>query len=161
QSFDTIARDLLTVRPTIMTGAPRVFEKLHARIVERAHAEGALKRRVFDWAMGVARAAGESQAAPGGPKTGLSWRLADKLVFRKIRGGVGGRLRFSVSGSAPLRKDLAEIFAGIGLPILEGYGLTETAPVVSVTPYGRVRPGTVGPPLFNVEVKIAEDGEIL
>jgi long-chain acyl-CoA synthetase len=91
----------------------------------------------------------------------LSWRLADKLVFQRIRAGVGGRLRFAVSGSAPLRKDLAEVFAGLGLPILEGYGLTETAPVVSVTPYGRVRPGTVGPPLSNVEVKIADDGEIL
>jgi long-chain acyl-CoA synthetase len=161
QSIDTIARDLLTVRPTMMTGAPRVFEKLFARIVERGHSQGGLKRRMFDWAMGVARRAGQAQADPGASVPTLSWRLADKLVFQRIRAGVGGRLRFAVSGSAPLRKDLAEVFAGLGLPILEGYGLTETAPVVSVTPYGRVRPGTVGPPLSNVEVKIADDGEIL
>ena len=116
---------------------------------------------MFDWAMGVARRAGQAQSGAAGAGPTLSWRLADKLVFRRIRAGVGGRLRFAVSGSAPLRKDLAEVFAGLGLPILEGYGLTETAPVVSVTPYGRVRPGTVGPPLSNVEVKIADDGEIL
>jgi len=158
ESLDTVSRDLLTVRPTLMTGAPRVFEKIYARVVERGRAGGGLERRLFDWSMRVAAVAGRSG---GGPPGSWSWRLANRLVFGRIREGVGGRVRFFVSGSAPLRKDLAEVFAGIGVPILEGYGLTETAPVVSVTPPGAIRAGTVGPPLSNVEVRIAEDGEIL
>jgi long-chain acyl-CoA synthetase len=158
ESLDTVSRDLLTVRPTLMTGAPRVFEKLYARVLDRGRAGGRLKRGLFDWSMRVAAAAGRSA---GGPSTTWSWRLADRLVFRRIREGVGGRVRFFVSGSAPLQKDLAEIFAGVGVPILEGYGLTETAPVVSVTPPGAIRAGTVGPPLSNVEVRIADDGEVL
>ena len=157
ESLDTVARDLLTVRPTLMTGAPRVFEKLHARVVERGHAAGGVQRRLFDWSLGVAAEAGRA----GGASRSWQWRLADRLVLRRIREGVGGRVRFFVSGSAPLRKDLAEIFAGVGVPILEGYGLTETAPVVSVTPPGAIRAGTVGPPLMNVEVRIADDGELL
>jgi len=158
ESLDTISRDLLIVRPTLMTGAPRVFEKLYARVVERGHAGGGLQRRLFDWSMQVAAAAGR---AGGRPSASWSWRLADRLVLGRIREGVGGRVRFFVSGSAPLRKDLAEVFAGIGMPIVEGYGMTEAAPVVSVTPPGAIRAGAVGPPLSNVEVRIAEDGEIL
>jgi long-chain acyl-CoA synthetase len=158
ESLDTVPRDLLTVRPTLMTGAPRVFEKLYARVLERGRAGGPIGRRLFDWSMRVAAAAGRSA---GGPSPSWSWRVADRLVFGRIREGVGGRVRFFISGSAPLRKDLAEVFAGIGAPILEGYGLTETSPVVSVTPPGAIRAGTVGPPLSNVEVRVADDGEIL
>jgi long-chain acyl-CoA synthetase len=157
ESLDTVGRDLLTVRPTLMTGAPRVFEKLHARVVERGQEAGGLKRRLFDWAMAVAAEAGRSNGA----SRSWQWRLADRLVLGRIRAGVGGRVRFFVSGSAPLRKDLIAIFAGLGAPILEGYGLTETGPVVSVTPPGAIRAGTVGPPLMNVEVRIADDGEVL
>jgi long-chain acyl-CoA synthetase len=158
ESLDTLSRDLLAVRPTLMTGAPRVFEKIYARVLERGRAGGPLERRVFDWSMRVAAAAGRSV---GGPSASWSWRLADRLVLSRVREGVGGRVRFFISGSAPLRKDLAEVFAGVGVPILEGYGLTETAPVVSVTPPGAIRAGTVGPPLSNVQVRIADDGEIL
>lgn len=157
ESLDTVARDLLKVRPTLMTGAPRVFEKLHARVVERGQAQRGIQRRLFDWAMGLAAEAGRTPAVAASWR----WRLADRLVLHRIREGVGGRVRFFVSGSAPLRRDLVEIFAGIGAPILEGYGLTETAPVVSVTPPGAIRAGTVGPPLMNVEVRIADDGELL
>ena len=157
ESLDTVSRDLLTVRPTLMTGAPRVFEKLHARVVERGHEAGGVRSKLFDWALGVAAEAGRSNGA----SRSWQWRLADRLVLQRIRDGVGGRVRFFVSGSAPLRKDLAELFAGIGAPILEGYGMTETAPVVSVTPPGGIRAGTVGPPLMNVDVRIADDGEIL
>jgi long-chain acyl-CoA synthetase len=158
ESLDTLSRDLLAVRPTLMTGAPRVFEKMYARVLERGRAGGRLERRLFDWSIQVAAAAGRST---GGPSASWSWRVADRLVFARVREGVGGRVRFFISGSAPLRKDLIEVFAGVGVPILEGYGLTETAPVVSVTPPGAIRAGTVGPPLSNVEVRIADDGEIL
>jgi long-chain acyl-CoA synthetase len=158
ESLDTLSRDLLAVRPTLMTGAPRVFEKIYARVLERGRAGGQVERRVFDWSMRVAAAAGRSA---GGPSASWSWRLADRLVLSRVREGVGGRVRFFISGSAPLRKDLAEVFGGVGVPILEGYGLTETAPVVSVTPPGAIRAGTVGPPLSNVQVRIADDGEIL
>ncbi len=162
-SLDTVARDLEAVRPTVMTGVPRVFEKLHARILERGRASSPVRRRLFEWAVGVARARGgrASSGAPLPAGVRASSAVADRLVFSKIRARLGGRLRFAVSGSAPLRVDLAEFFHGVGVPLLEGYGLTEMAPVISVTPLEAPRFGTVGPPLPNVEVAIATDGEIL
>ncbi len=162
-SLDTVARDLEAVRPTVMTGVPRVFEKLHARILERGRASSPVRRRLFEWAVGVARARGgrASSGAPLPAGVRASSAVADRLVFSKIRARLGGRLRFAVSGSAPLRVDLAEFFLGVGVPLLEGYGLTEMAPVISVTPLEAPRFGTVGPPLPNVEVAIATDGEIL
>jgi long-chain acyl-CoA synthetase len=163
ESIDTIARDLRTVQPTVMTGVPRVFEKLHARVLTKGREAGGLKRVIFDWAVSVAQARGrllpEGRRLPLRLK--LSSRLAERLVFRKIRHGLGGRFRFVVSGSAALRPDIGRFFYGLGLPILEGYGLTETAPVLCVTPIGKPRFGTVGPPLPNVELRIAPDGEIL
>ncbi|HYN07562.1 MAG TPA: long-chain fatty acid--CoA ligase [Vicinamibacterales bacterium] len=163
ESIDTIARDLKTVRPTVMTGVPRVFEKLHARVLAKGREPGGLKRVIFDWAVRVADSRGrllpEHQRLPLRLK--LESRLAERLVFRKIREGLGGRFRFAVSGSAALRPDIGRFFYGLGLPILEGYGLTETSPVLCVTPLRKVRFGTVGPPLPNVELRIAPDGEIL
>jgi long-chain acyl-CoA synthetase len=163
ESLETVARDLGTVRPTVMTGVPRVFEKLHARILERGASASPIRRRLFHWALGVAAERGRRLPAGGSLpwSTRLASAVADRLVFAKIRERLGGRLRFAVSGSAPLRADLAEFFYGVGLPLLEGYGLTETAPVVSVTPLAAPRFGTVGPPLPNVEIAIAADGEIL
>jgi len=163
ESIDTVARDLLIVRPTVMSGVPRVFEKLHARVMEKGRQTAGLKRRIFEWAVGLAVERG-TRLSEGRP---LPWRLraasalAERQVFSKIREGIGGRLRWAVSGSAPLNIDIARFFFGVGLPILEGYGLTETAPVLSVMPPGRVRFGTVGPPLPNVEIRIAPDGEVL
>jgi long-chain acyl-CoA synthetase len=163
ESIDTIARDLTIVRPTVMSCVPRVFEKLYARVLEKGRQNRGVKRAVFEWAMGVARDRGHRLARGAA----LPWTLrvasgvAERQVFVKIREGIGGRLRWAVSGSAPLNIEIAEFFLGIGLPILEGYGLTETAPVISVMPVGRIRFGTVGPPLPNVEVKIALDGEVL
>jgi long-chain acyl-CoA synthetase len=163
ESLDTVARDLLTVRPTAMTGVPRVFEKLQARIFAKGREPGGVKRAIFNWAVRVAEARGRT--LPGGGRLstwlGLQSRFAERLVFHKIKAAVGGRMRLAVSGSAPLPVSVAEFFYGLGLPILEGYGLTETAPVISVVPLEAVRFGTVGPPLPNVEVKIAPDGEIL
>jgi long-chain acyl-CoA synthetase len=163
ESFDTVARDLALVRPTVVTGVPRVYEKLHGRIMEKGQAAGGFKASLFRWAAGVAQASGHAEMRGESPGllTSLQKPMADRLVFAKVREGLGGRVRYLVSGSAPLPVYLAEFFQGVGLPIIEGYGLTETAPVLTVNPPGASRAGTVGKPLSNVEIRIAEDGEIL
>lgn len=163
ESPETIARDLGVVRPTIMTGVPRAFEKLRARIAEKAHDASAVRRLLFDWAAGVATRRG-AVLADGRRPFGLlaaAGALADRLVFTKIRAALGGRLRFAVSGSAPLDPGLARFFLGLGLPIIEGYGLTEAAPVLTVMPQHGLRFGSVGVALPNVELKTAPDGELL
>lgn len=163
ESIDTLPRDLLLARPTVMSGVPRVYEKMLDRILERGRAETGVRRKIFDLAMAVARARGRS--LPEGQRPPLWARLAgplcDRMVFAKINENLGGRIRFTVSGSAPLREDVGRLFFGMGIPILEGYGLTETSPVLTVNSPGRVRFGSVGPPLPNVELRIADDGEIL
>ncbi len=164
ESIDTVARDIKLVRPTIMTGVPRVFEKLHARILATGREAKGLKRAIFNWAVSVATARGHRLARARG-RLSLWLKvvspLADALVFRRIREGLGGRLRIVVSGSAALASSLGEFFYGVGVPIIEGYGLTETSPVLSVVPLEGVRFGTVGPPLPNVRLRIADDGEVL
>jgi long-chain acyl-CoA synthetase len=163
ESFDTIARDLNLVRPTILTGVPRVYEKLQARIMEKGQSAPGLRSSLFQWAVNVAMASGKAalRGRPPGLLTSLQKPLADRLVFSKIRDGVGGRIRYLISGSAPLPGGLAEFFHGVGLPIVEGYGLTETAPVLTVNPPDAARVGTVGKALPGVELRIADDGEIL
>ncbi|HSC26597.1 MAG TPA: long-chain fatty acid--CoA ligase [Vicinamibacterales bacterium] len=163
ESFDTIGRDVAVVRPTLLTGVPRAYEKMQARIIGKGQSAGGIKAALFNWAVGVGAARGRavlSGRSPG-PLTALQARLADRLVFARIRAGVGGRLRYLVSGSAPLPVQLAEFFQGIGLPIVEGYGLTETAPILAVNPPDAPRAGTVGRALPGVELRIADDGEIL
>jgi long-chain acyl-CoA synthetase len=163
ESIDAVPRNLLKVRPTVMSGVPRVFEKLYDRIVETAAQSSATRQALFRWSVDIAQRRGEciSQGRE------LPWSLraatpiADRFVFSRIRQGLGGRLRYAVSGSAPLDPTLATFFLGVGLPILEGYGLTETSPALSVMPLRKIRFGTVGPPLPNVEIEIAPDGEIL
>jgi long-chain acyl-CoA synthetase len=163
ESIDTLPRDLLMVRPTVMSGVPRVYEKMLDRILERGRAEKGIRRKVFDLAMAVAAVRGRT--VPDGRPQPLWSRLAgplsERMVFSKIAQGLGGRIRFTVSGSAPLREDVGRLFFGMGIPILEGYGLTETAPVLTVNLPHRIRFGSVGPPLPNVELKIADDGEVL
>jgi long-chain acyl-CoA synthetase len=163
ESFDTIGRDLAQVRPTLLTGVPRVFEKLHGRIMDKGKAEPGFKSAIFSWAVGAGTARGE--AALRGRSVGvlgsLQASVADRLVFAKIREGLGGRIRYLVSGSAPLSASIAEFFQGIGLPIIEGYGLTETSPILTVNPPDAPRVGTVGRALPGVELRIADDGEIL
>jgi long-chain acyl-CoA synthetase len=163
ESIDTIARDIQIVRPTVLTGVPRIYEKIHARIVAVAEEGGAVSREIFRWASRVAEGRGPAIALGRKPGLWLRWQaaLADRLVFRRIREGVGGRLRLAVSGSAPLSAHLAQWFFGVGLPLIEGYGLTETSPVLAAPPLHGVRFGTVGPPLPNVQIRIADDGEIL
>jgi long-chain acyl-CoA synthetase len=163
ESIETLGRDLRQVRPNIMTGVPRVFEKLLDRIFEGGRAVTGLKRRIFDRAITVARAKGAIMPEGGRPSLWLRAQLAiaEKLVYATIRERLGGRLRFAVSGSAPLREDVGRLFFGIGLEIAEGYGLTETSPVLTVNRPGALRFGTVGPPLPSVSIRIADDGEIL
>ena len=163
EAIDTLGRDMQRVRPTVMTGVPRVYEKLRARILEAVAAAPRARQALFAWAVGVGHATASARLA--GRRPGLLTRLqaplADRLVLSKIRARTGGRLRFVVSGSAPLGQDVAEFLYAIGLPVLEGYGLTETAPALTATPLGAARLGTVGPALPSVELRIADDGEIL
>ena len=164
ESFDTIGRDAALVKPTVFTGVPRVYEKMHGRIA-RQGAVGIAGQGgpVPLGRLNVAMARGRATLAGRRPSPLLSLQsaLADRLVFARIREGVGGRLRYLVSGSAPLGVSLAEFFHGVGLPIIEGYGLTETAPILTVNPPDAPRRGTVGKPLPLVELRIAADGEIL
>jgi long-chain acyl-CoA synthetase len=158
-----LIENLPVVRPTFMAAAPRIFEKVYNRVVSTAKEEGGAKYKIFSWALGVGkqvaalRREGRSVPAP----LALQHKVADKLVFSKIRARFGGRLRAFISGSAPLSKDIGEFFDAAGLPILEGYGLTETSAGALVNPPERYKFGTVGKPLAGVEVKIAEDGEVL
>jgi long-chain acyl-CoA synthetase len=163
EGFEKVADNMAEVRPTIMCSVPRLYEKMYARIRERIAAEPRLRRQVFHWAVEVGRRryAAEVNGGAPGPLLALQARLADRLAFAKIRARTGGRLRVFVSGGAPLAPKIAEFFGAAGLPILEGYGLTETSPVITCNRPGRTRVGTVGVPLEGVEVKIGEDGEIL
>ena len=163
ESLDTLGRDMQRVRPTVMTGVPRVYEKLRARVVAAIAEAPRLRQGLFAWAAGVGHAAASAQLA--GRRPGLLTRLqrpvADRLVLSKVRARTGGRLRFVVSGSAPLSREVAEFLYAVGLPVIEGYGLTETAPVLTVNPLGKARLGTVGQALAQVELRIADDGEVL
>jgi long-chain acyl-CoA synthetase len=163
ESFSTVGRDLVLVRPTVMTGVPRLFEKLHTRILDRGKESRGLKGRIFRWSVALAPRRGRllEDQAPQSVWIRLQSLIADRLVFRKLRDSVGGRLRFAVSGGAALPPSLGRFFYGAGLPILEGYGLTETAPVLTVTTLGAIRFGTVGRALPGVDLRIADDNEIL
>jgi long-chain acyl-CoA synthetase len=163
ESFDTIARDLLKVRPTVLTGVPRVYEKLHARIVETAQKAGGSKAAVFRWSVnaGLARARAVLRGRVAGPLASLKAAVAERLVFSTVRERLGGRLRFVASGSAPLSDSVMEFFYAVGVPIIEGYGLTETAPILTFNPLHQLRVGTVGRAIPGVELRIADDGEIL
>jgi len=162
ESIDAVAQALLEVRPTIIAAVPRFFEKIYARLVEQGSKNTGVKRKLFDWAMNVAERATPWRATGASTSLALKaqWLLADKLVYKKIRQGTGGRLRIVSSGGAPLSKALAEFFWTIGIPIYQGYGLTETSPIVSSN-YPDNRVGSSGKPIANVQVRAAEDGEIL
>jgi len=163
EHIETVAQALLEVRPTTMAAVPRFYEKTYANIIETGHKTAGLKRKIFDWALRVAadampwRAHGKRVSA--GVK--LRWHLANRLVYSKVRAGVGGRIRTFSSGGAPLAPELAEFFWSVGLPVYQGYGLTETSPVVTFNSPKANKVGTVGLPIPDVQVRIAADGEIL
>jgi len=163
QDMTTVGEDLPDARPTVMISVPRLFEKIHARIIEKAEKGPRLKLKIFHWALGVGRRVAQCRTEHRLPGFLLERRfhLADKLVFGKIRERTGGRLRFAVSGGAPLRKDLCEFFLSVGLLVIEGYGLTESSPVLSANTPDDFRFGTVGRPYPGVDLRIAPDGEIL
>ena len=163
ESVEAVAQNLLEVRPHIMVSVPRVFEKIYTKVMDQVLKSPALRRKIFFWALGVGKAYGAQKLAgkpvPGGLR--LRRAIAAKLVFSKITARTGGRVRFFVSGGAPLSKDIAEFFYAIGLVILEGYGLTETSPLLSINTFENIRLGTVGKPAPGIDIEIAADGEIL
>jgi len=160
---DKIVDNLAEIRPHLMAGAPRIFEKVYARVVSSTEAEGGAKAKIFGWAIGVGKQVAEHKAAGTSVPFTLSAQhsVAERLVFSKVKERMGGRIETFISGSAALSKDVASWFEAVGLPILEGYGLTETSAGTCVNRNGSVRVGTVGKPFPGTEVKIAEDGEIL
>lgn len=162
-SVDTVSQDMIDRSPTVVLSVPRLYEKIYARVLENALAGSPIKKQIFFWAKRTAEAWAElalaKQPIPGG--LAFKKRIADKLVFSKLQAKTGGRLRFFVSGGAPLSADIAKFFYAAGLPIMEGYGLTETSPVITVNTLDYIKLGTVGQPIPGVEVKIAPDGEIL
>ncbi|PIQ84244.1 MAG: hypothetical protein COV75_03260 [Candidatus Omnitrophica bacterium CG11_big_fil_rev_8_21_14_0_20_63_9] len=163
ENMDTIPENMAEIHPTVMLGVPRFFEKLYGRIQEGVRQAPPLKRRLALWAMGVGRRVAAAQAARQRLPLGLAFQrtLAESLVFKKLKARLGGRLRFFVSGGAPLSKEIGEFFYGMGVTIIEGYGLTETSPVIAVNRVAAPRFGSVGPMVPGVEVRIAEDGEIV
>jgi long-chain acyl-CoA synthetase len=163
ESVEKVPENMLEVRPHIMISVPRLYEKMYARVNEKVAADPPLRQKIFRWAIGVGGKvfAHMVEGSVPGPLLKLKFRVADRLVFSKIKQRTGGRLRLFISGGAPLSREIAEFFGAAGMLVCEGYGLTETSPVITCNRPGRIRPGTVGLPLEHVEVRIAEDGEIL
>ncbi|MGE5498241.1 MAG: AMP-dependent synthetase/ligase [Syntrophothermus sp.] len=159
ESIESISSNLPEVKPTVMSSVPRMLEKVYDRIIEKGTALSGMKKLIFNWSIRLADKYDYSRK--GSMLFRLQLRIASFLVFKKWREALGGRLRFVISGGAPLQPKLAQIFMAAGIPVVQGYGLTETSPVIAVNNVNSNRIGSVGKPIPNVEVKIAEDGEIL
>jgi len=162
EAIESVGTNITEVRPTLMTTVPRLLELIRKRIYQNIEKESGLKQKIFHWAVKVGIDYLHAQQQGKNP-LGLKsmYLIADKLVFSKIRARTGGRLRMFASGGAALPDDVCEFFLATGIVIIEGYGLTESSPVITTTRLGKIEVGTVGIPLINVEIKIAEDGEIL
>jgi len=162
ESFDTIMQNLAEVRPTVVTGVPRLYEKMYARIMDSVTSGPYVKKLLFFWALGAGSSYVQQKLSGHlHPATVRKYNLARKLVFSNLKQVTGGNLRFFVSGGAPLHRTIAEFFYAADMPILEGYGLTETSPVIAVNTFDSFKFGSVGRPLPGVQVRIADDGEIL
>jgi long-chain acyl-CoA synthetase len=163
-AIERLAANMAEVRPTVMVAVPRLYERLYARVMSTVEAAPPLRQRIFGWAMGLGRAkyANHLAGRPDSAWLGLQLKLADRLVFHKIKARTGGRVRYFVSGGAPLSQEIGEFFAAMGMLILEGYGLTETAPLLSINRPGDYRFGTVGKPVAETRIRIdPANGEIL
>jgi long-chain acyl-CoA synthetase len=163
ESVERVADNMVEVRPQIMSSVPRLYEKMYGRVHEKVAKDPKWRQAVFRWALAVGRAGFQARVArrSPGPLLRLKLALAERLVFAKIKQRTGGRLEIFISGGAPLSREIAEFFGAADILICEGYGLTETSPVITCNRPHRLRPGSVGQPIEGVEVKIAEDGEIL
>jgi long-chain acyl-CoA synthetase len=163
ESVAAVAQNMMEVKPQVFVSVPRVYEKVYSKVQEGVAAGSPIKQKLFAWAVRLGREALPYRLKREKPPgfQGVKLDLADKLVFSKIKARLGGQFEFALSGGAPLARDLAEFFWGAGIPIYEGYGLSETSPVISVNTQEHVKMGTVGQPMPGIEVKIAEDGEIL
>ncbi|MBI3005107.1 MAG: long-chain fatty acid--CoA ligase [Ignavibacteriales bacterium] len=162
ESIDTVRDNLLEVKPTIVTTVPRLFERIHSRIMKQIDNHPPMRQKIFHWAVRVGKEyAAAKKHRSMSPLLTLQHAVANKLVYGKLKARTGGRIRFFVSGGAALPKELGEFFEAVGIQIIEGYGLTETSPVLTVNRLDDYKFGTVGKPIAAVEIKIADDGEIL
>jgi len=163
ENIEKVPDNLQEVKPSVVLSVPRLYEKMYTRVREGLKLAPEARQKIFWWAISIGKKATEyrlkNQSLPF--SLGLKHKIADKLVYSKVKDRVGGNLRFFVSGGAPLSKEIAEFFAAADITILEGYGLSETSPVLTTNSPGNIRFGSVGKTLFNVEIKVAEDGEIL
>ena len=171
ENITTIPDDLQEIRPTVLTSVPRLFEKVYRQVMDEINQGSSAKKRIFNWAVSIGEQKYEyylhTQMGDYLSQTFLpksfhrKWKIADKLVFQKVKEKLGGRLRGLVSGGGTLNPEIAKFFWALDIPLMEGYGLTETSPIISTNPMIRAKVGTVGKVLPNLEVKIADDGEIL
>ena len=163
ENMETIAANMVEAQPTIVVCVPRVFEKIHAKFIDGINSAPKIRQKLFYWALNLGKQYSNKIINKEKPNflLKLKHKIADKLIYSKVKARFGGKIKFFVSGGAPLSKQLAEFFAAVDITILEGYGLTETSPVLTVNSPTDLRFGSVGKTLFNVEVKIADDGEIL
>jgi long-chain acyl-CoA synthetase len=162
ESVETVRDNMLEVHPTIITTVPRLFERIHSRVIKQIDSSPIYRQKIFYWAINVGREyAAQSKTGRVSPALKARHLLADRLVFSHLRERTGGKMRFFVSGGAALGREFGEFFEAVGLKVIEGYGLTESAPVIAVNRLDSYRFGTVGKPIPGVEVTIAPDGEIL
>ena len=162
ESIETVAQNMLEVHPTIITTVPRLFERIYSKILKNVESQPASKQKIFYWAIETGKEFFRTKKLGNVPFTlSVKYKLANRLVFEKLRERTGGKLRFFISGGAPLSRDMGEFFEAVGLQIVEGYGLTESSPVIAANKIDDYKFGTVGKIFPGVEIKIASDGEIL
>lgn len=162
ETIETVSQNMLEIKPTIITTVPRLFERIYSKIIKNVESQPVKKQKIFYWAIDTGKAFSKAKRRGSIPVSlNIKNKLAEKLVFKKIREKTGGKLRFFISGGAALPKELGEFFEAIGILIIEGYGLTESSPVITANQIDDYKFGTVGKPFPGVQIKIAEDGEIL